>query len=284
MSTEAWSDYEVPGSPFFVLVDGRSGRRIGEGVANHFSQVVELVRRAESDARAFFGGRRHRPGARRLGDRRASTAPARGSWTTTGSSSRPASSPATRASTPHRSTGSTVRRSGPARIARAGRHRPHADQPGPADHAACSGPTASPRPCPPGSRVASSSARPSDREVPYPVANFATFALPAEVGDFGSGAVNLMGTVRHLRHPLRVRPREPGQAASSPARACPGPCPPTTSVPTCSAADSAASRGPSGSSPRPDGRSPSTWCWAATSSAACWSPGSTTSSAPCRSS
>ncbi len=32
------------------------------------------------------------------------------------------------------------------------------------------------------------------REVPYPVANFATFALPADVGDFGSGAVNLMGT------------------------------------------------------------------------------------------
>ncbi len=30
------------------------------------------------------------------------------------------------------------------------------------------------------------------REVPYPVANFATFALPADVGDFGSGAVNLM--------------------------------------------------------------------------------------------
>ncbi len=32
------------------------------------------------------------------------------------------------------------------------------------------------------------------REVPCPVANFATFALPADIGDFGSGAVNLMGT------------------------------------------------------------------------------------------
>ena len=53
MSTEAWGDYEVPGSPFFVLVDGSSGRRIGEGVANHFHQVAELVRRAESDAREF---------------------------------------------------------------------------------------------------------------------------------------------------------------------------------------------------------------------------------------
>jgi hypothetical protein len=53
MSTEAWGDYEIPGSPFFVLVDGRSGRRIGEGVANHVHQVVELVRRAEADGRPF---------------------------------------------------------------------------------------------------------------------------------------------------------------------------------------------------------------------------------------
>ncbi len=53
MSTEAWGDYEIPGSPFFVLVDGRSGRRIGEGVANQVHQVVELVRRAEADGRPF---------------------------------------------------------------------------------------------------------------------------------------------------------------------------------------------------------------------------------------
>ena len=30
-------------------------------------------------------------------------------------------------------------------------------------------------------------------EVPYPVAQFATFMLPGEVGDFGGGAVHLMG-------------------------------------------------------------------------------------------
>jgi hypothetical protein len=53
MSTDAWVDYEVPGSPFFVLVDGRSGRRIGEGVANHFHQVVEMVHRAAADAGGF---------------------------------------------------------------------------------------------------------------------------------------------------------------------------------------------------------------------------------------
>ena len=70
MSTEAWGDYEVPGSPFFVLVDGRSGRRIGEGVANHFHQVAELVRRAEADARSFTVGQqqpRPRRGSRRPG-------------------------------------------------------------------------------------------------------------------------------------------------------------------------------------------------------------------------
>jgi hypothetical protein len=60
MSTEAWGDYEVPGSPFFVLVDGQAGRRIGEGVANQFSQVAELVRRAEVDVRSFGPGSRGR--------------------------------------------------------------------------------------------------------------------------------------------------------------------------------------------------------------------------------
>ena len=61
MSSEAWSDYEVPGSPFFVLVDGTSGRRVGEGVANHINQVAELVRRAEVDAAAFTLGTRPEP-------------------------------------------------------------------------------------------------------------------------------------------------------------------------------------------------------------------------------
>ena len=49
MSTGAWGDYEVPGSPFFVLVDGPAGRRAGEGVANRLFQVAELVRRATVD-------------------------------------------------------------------------------------------------------------------------------------------------------------------------------------------------------------------------------------------
>jgi hypothetical protein len=49
MSTEAWVDYQVPGSPFFVLVDGATGRKVGQGVAGGVAQLAELVRRAERD-------------------------------------------------------------------------------------------------------------------------------------------------------------------------------------------------------------------------------------------
>jgi hypothetical protein len=49
MSTEAWTDYRVPASPFFVLVDGASGRRIGHGVAAQTPQLVDLVTRAGHD-------------------------------------------------------------------------------------------------------------------------------------------------------------------------------------------------------------------------------------------
>lgn len=56
MSSEAWTDYEVPGSPFFVLIDGPTGRRIGEGVASGFAQVAELVHRAAIDATGPSGG------------------------------------------------------------------------------------------------------------------------------------------------------------------------------------------------------------------------------------
>jgi len=57
MSSDAWSDYEVPGSPFFVLIDGAAGRRIGEGVANSFTQVAELVHRARIDSDSASGGK-----------------------------------------------------------------------------------------------------------------------------------------------------------------------------------------------------------------------------------
>jgi hypothetical protein len=57
MSTAGWSDYEVPGSPFFVLVDGATGSRVGEGVAQQLSQVADLVSRADVDAHGPIASR-----------------------------------------------------------------------------------------------------------------------------------------------------------------------------------------------------------------------------------
>lgn len=65
MSTDAWLDYQVPGSPFFVLVDGATGRRVGHGVANHVGQLVDLVHRAEQDTGATWAAPRQ--DASRLG-------------------------------------------------------------------------------------------------------------------------------------------------------------------------------------------------------------------------
>ncbi|HEY1444179.1 MAG TPA: hypothetical protein VGF51_04705 [Acidimicrobiales bacterium] len=58
MSTEAWVEYEVPGSPFFVLVDGGSGAIVGQGVAPHVEQLLDLMRRAEHDRGTQHGSRR----------------------------------------------------------------------------------------------------------------------------------------------------------------------------------------------------------------------------------
>ena len=50
MSTQAWFDYEVPGSPYFVHVNATTGRVSGEGTASNWEQVVSLVSRAAADA------------------------------------------------------------------------------------------------------------------------------------------------------------------------------------------------------------------------------------------
>ncbi len=190
MSTEAWGDYEVPGSPFFVLVDGRSGRRIGEGVANRFAQVADLVRRAQVDAEG--SGR----------------TPAAG-----GPADVPADGPGPEARRPRRP--GRPRRAGPGACQRpgaAGRRDPPGRpeplpgiarrrlRPGRRGRTVTSegGLTVatlqahgSPA-CPPGfeGRIF---VRPRvGGERPFPVAHFATFPLPEEVGDFGGGAVTLM--------------------------------------------------------------------------------------------
>lgn len=68
MSTEAWLDYDVPGSPFFVLVDGTSGLAVGQGVAPQVGQLLDLIRRAEHDRESYDGTRR--PSSRRNGPER----------------------------------------------------------------------------------------------------------------------------------------------------------------------------------------------------------------------
>jgi len=50
MSTSAWTDYAVPHSPYFVLVDGSRGRVRGEGAATSWRQVAGLITQALADA------------------------------------------------------------------------------------------------------------------------------------------------------------------------------------------------------------------------------------------
>jgi hypothetical protein len=50
LSTEAWREYAVPGSPHFVLVDGRSGRIAGRGSAASWEQISAMVEQAVADA------------------------------------------------------------------------------------------------------------------------------------------------------------------------------------------------------------------------------------------
>jgi hypothetical protein len=49
LSSEAWRDYEVPGSPHVVFVHGRTGRIRGEGTGQSLQQVAELLARATGD-------------------------------------------------------------------------------------------------------------------------------------------------------------------------------------------------------------------------------------------
>lgn len=58
MSDQAWDDYRVPGSPYFVLV-GPGGRLLGEGSAMAWPQVEELIERALGDAAIRSGPSRN---------------------------------------------------------------------------------------------------------------------------------------------------------------------------------------------------------------------------------
>jgi hypothetical protein len=50
MSSEAWSEFEVPGAPYFVLVDGDRGV-VGEGSAQTYEALEEFLTDSSNDAR-----------------------------------------------------------------------------------------------------------------------------------------------------------------------------------------------------------------------------------------
>lgn len=50
LSSDAWRDYEVPGSPHAVFVDGRAGRVRGEGTGQSLQQVARLLAQSTGDA------------------------------------------------------------------------------------------------------------------------------------------------------------------------------------------------------------------------------------------
>jgi len=56
MSTSAWTEYKIPHTPFFVYVDGPTGRIIGEGSAQTWEQVVSLWSQALADDAGRSGG------------------------------------------------------------------------------------------------------------------------------------------------------------------------------------------------------------------------------------
>jgi hypothetical protein len=55
MSSRAWEDYGIEGSPYFVHAGGH-GEVLGEGTASSWAQVASLLRDAIDDARSGAGG------------------------------------------------------------------------------------------------------------------------------------------------------------------------------------------------------------------------------------
>jgi hypothetical protein len=55
MSSHAWEQYRVPGSPYFVFVDGPTGRIRGEGTGMSWEQVGNLLAQATGDLTFAMG-------------------------------------------------------------------------------------------------------------------------------------------------------------------------------------------------------------------------------------
>jgi len=61
LSSDAWRDYQVPGSPHAVLVDGRTGRIRGEGTGQSLRQVLMLLAQSTGDAGSATGRPSRKP-------------------------------------------------------------------------------------------------------------------------------------------------------------------------------------------------------------------------------
>jgi hypothetical protein len=49
MSSETWSEFEVPGAPYFVLLEGQTGQIVGEGSAMTYEALEEFLRDSTND-------------------------------------------------------------------------------------------------------------------------------------------------------------------------------------------------------------------------------------------
>jgi hypothetical protein len=67
MSSEAWLNYEVPGSPYFVLVDGPAAGVLGGGTGPGWREVLDLLALATGDV----ADRGHQPRRQREAEREA---------------------------------------------------------------------------------------------------------------------------------------------------------------------------------------------------------------------
>ena len=66
LSSAAWEDYDVPGSPYFALVDGTDGRVVGAGSALEWDQLRGLLDQALGDHGLASSSGPSRPSRRSL--------------------------------------------------------------------------------------------------------------------------------------------------------------------------------------------------------------------------
>lgn len=59
MSSDAWTNYEVPVAPYFVHVAPRDGRILGEGAAETWTQLAQLLKDAGADLALLERSSRH---------------------------------------------------------------------------------------------------------------------------------------------------------------------------------------------------------------------------------